>query len=63
MFINFQERKGKSETSMWDRNIDLLPPNVSWWDRTLIEIEPATFGVWDNAPANCATPARAALII
>ena len=59
MFIDFRER----ETSMWERNINWLPPVYTLTrDRTHNlgvcpdqELNPQPFGVWEDAPTNWAT--------
>ena len=62
MFIDFREKKGErhTETSMWERNIDWLPPiHVPTGDWTgdqkcnlgicpEQESNPKPFGIWDN---------------
>ena len=64
MFINFREREvrgGERERSMWEGNIDWLPPghtldwtlNIGMCPDSESNLQP--FGVWDDAPINCAT--------
>ena len=63
-FIGFKERgRGRAkETSMWERNINWLPPR-DWTCNLSIcpdqESNWRTFGAWDDAPTNRATLTRA----